>query len=107
MKSVFVAVFALLLSSASNAYILSLAECYQGAEISGRAALERDKGVPRESLIAQTKARKSAYSDEALYEIVLGIVVIVYDLPELNADQHAQRFLDECVRTKGEMDKKV
>lgn len=99
----------LVLSSAfsANAYTLSPQECYQGADISARATMERDKGTPKESLISQTQARKSQYTEETLYNIVLDIVEIVYSLPELDANQHAQRFLDECVRTKGQMNSKV
>ena len=107
MKKLIAVVFALFTSSFADAYILSPQECYQGADITARAALERDKGVPREALVTQTEARKKQYSDEALYEIVLGIVAIVYDMPELNPLQHGQRFLDECVRTKGAMNKNV
>ena len=107
MKTVLFAVVGLVASFAVHAYNLSPQECYQGAEISGRAAAMRDKGTPKEELVAQTMARKDAYIKEDHYYIVLEIIEMVYGLPELTDEQHAQRFLDECVNTKGKMHPRV
>lgn len=107
MKLRYLAALALLAASAAHGYELSPQECYQGADITGRAAALRDGGTPREELVAQTQARKDQYIKEDHYHIVLEIIDMVYGLPELSADQHAQRFLDECVNTKGKMNPRV
>lgn len=94
-------------SNSAQAYTLSQKECGQGAEISARAAELRDSGTAKELLISQTEAHKGQYPNETLYELVLEIIRIVYEAPEMTPEQHGQRFLDECFGTKGQMYKKV
>ena len=103
----YIAALLMLVSTSGFSYSLSVGECYVAAKIAGQITWQRDHGTTKEEILGNIEREKASYPREELYELVIQITGEVYDLAELNPDQHYDRLLGECTRTEGKFDTRI